>query len=215
MHSVLTVTIWACFAVSGLITVAAVIATSTGLPVWLQFLQANVAGGVVSTLADAKIVAPVLIAVAGVLNRVRAVVGPPWLWRTINALLDHYRDQIFPNMSKADYRLTLFRRSRRWRVWPWRSAAWPWGVRRNWRRVCPWRVWTPFSGWLSVAQRSGAVDQSSGTVFLASRAQTEGVAGQAWKHRIPIRKPDVTQNPITPLPSLDDPDPQKLAEQIK
>ena len=112
MHSVLTVTIWVCFAVSGVIGVSAVIATSTGLPGWLQFLQTNVAGSVVSALADAKILAPVLIAVATVLNRARTIIGPPWLWRTINALLDHYRDQIFPNMSKAEYRLTLFRRGR-------------------------------------------------------------------------------------------------------
>ena len=106
------------------------------------------------------------------------IIGPPWVWGAIHAVLNEFREHAFHATGVRDplhyHRVTLFRFCRcRW-LFPlhsWRSVCWPWGVGR----------W-PWSGWLVPVARSGHTTKTRSTIFLAPDDAdcAEGIAGQTW-----------------------------------
>jgi hypothetical protein len=119
---------------------------------------------------------------AAVATLINSWMGPPWVWRSVQKLLDKLRDEVFDIADEEGVyaqRVTLFRRHRfLWWIWPWRRWFWPWG---SWR--CPW------SGWLVPVARSGHTTQKSRAIYLApdDADNAEGIAGQAWVGNCTIR----------------------------
>lgn len=112
--------------------------------------------------------------------------GPPWVWRSIQKILDKFREKAF-DIQDLDpvhaHRVTLYRYTWLWWVWPWRSRFWPWGQAG--------RLRFPWSGWLIPVVRSGHTHQRTVAVFLApdDAQHAEGVAGRAWatEYVFPVR----------------------------
>lgn len=117
-----------------------------------------------------------LAAIGGATKVIHYILGPPWVWRNIEAMLDELRDRAFYIRSgdaHHHHRVTLFKRvGFRLRVWPSRRRYWRWGKGNS-----------PFSGWLIPVARSGHTTQRTNSVFLASDEcpdKAEGVAGKTW-----------------------------------
>jgi len=106
-------------------------------------------------------------------GQVRKALGPPWVWASVESVLERFHTVAFPGEALShEYRVTLFKHKRFvWWVWPWRSRVWPWGLGR-----------APWSGWLVPVARSGHTTRSTNVLFLApdDALNAEGVAGQTW-----------------------------------
>jgi hypothetical protein len=103
---------------------------------------------------------PLLTAGLALMQVVRSMIGPPWVWDTVHYLLDKFQEHVFEGQSGPlhHHRVTLFKYTRR-RLW---FCRWPW------------------SGWLVPVERSGHTTRRSHTVFLTpdDADQAEGIAGQ-------------------------------------
>jgi hypothetical protein len=140
--------------------------------------------------------------VGGIGKYSSSIAGPPWVWESVQMVLDRFRREAFRRAEEDaihQHRVTLFKKTNwLWWVWPPRGACcwWPWGAGRG-----------PRSGWLVPIVRSGFTTQRTNTVFLApdDADNAEGVAGVAWsKQKV---------YPISKLPDLlADPSPAAIAE---
>jgi len=116
----------------------------------------------------------VAIGTAGLLAKLAcAWIGPPWVWDTVQRMLDRYREEAFEIVAGEpvhEHRVTIFKHS--W--WLWRG----WRIRSS----SPWHWRVPWSGWLAPVARSGHTTQQSAAVFLVpdDADNVEGVAGQTW-----------------------------------
>ncbi len=136
----------------------------------------------------------VLGATAGISRLACHWIGPPWVWKSIRAILEKFRQEAFQidEIEPTHYhRVTLFqRKSFRIRVSPWRSKCWPYGRGRG-----------PFSGWLVPVCRTGRATQRTFTAFLAPDDAdcAEGVAGKAWacNAAMHVELPSVDSNSST------------------
>ncbi|SRR6266550_690036 len=165
----------------GLGVTAAVMSASLGVDAGKIGQSWNAAGKVVSWIdAHAWILLFMLLGI-GLVQLVRKLVGPPFVWETIHRLLHHVRDDVFG--AHADpvqhHRVTLFKHVR-WR-WRWRF-----------REDQPRR-----SGWLVPVERSGFTPWKTKVAFWVPPNDpdaAEGVAGRTW----------VTQKPceVSSLPDL-------------
>jgi hypothetical protein len=123
-----------------------------------------------------------------------STIGPPWIWKLIDEIIDELRDHVFDGQDEAlhHHRVTLFKHVRsnlRLILGPWRSPYWPWGKGRH-----------PWSGWLVPISRSKHTTINSKTVFLApdDADNAEGIAGHTWARDVtlPIDSlPDVNADP--------------------
>src|SRR5712691_9886416 len=107
MYSTLKILQWIAVIVSGIISLAAALHGAQSVPVSLMqgFWAELVSQG--NTL---KWLAPVLLALAAALEKAKAMIGPPWLWKAIQQTLDRYHKHIFgADMPMDHYRITLFR----------------------------------------------------------------------------------------------------------
>ena len=114
---------------------------------------------------------PVLAGIAFGAKSVGAMIGPPRLWKTVQRILDLYREKAFVMPDGAavhEHRVTLFKHVH-WGGCFWKGA-------RSIPGIKPW------DGWLVPVARSGHTTQKSRTVFPTpdNPNQAEGIAGQAW-----------------------------------
>ena len=128
----------------------------------------------------AWVTVPSLTVALGLMQLVRLMIGPPWIWDTVHYLLDRFQGYVFEGESGPlhHHRVTLFRYTRV-RFW-----------------LCHW----PWSGWLVPVERSGHTTRRSRTTFLApdDADQAEGIAGQTWaQNRVVVVNglPDINENP--------------------
>jgi len=118
---------------------------------------------------------PALVVIAGACAALRRFIGPPWIWVTIEKVLEEFRRFSFNDDGEPhQHRVTLLKLQRFYfPVFPgrWRGRFSPWGKGRH-----------PCSGWLVPICRSGHVRQRSTSAFLApdDAEHAEGVAGQAY-----------------------------------
>ena len=108
--------------------------------------------------------------VIGILAQViRARIGTPVVWQTVQYLLDQYWEELFEkangvvNDPRYFHRITLFKHVK----WHWGFVRWPW------------------SGWMIPVARSGHKTRSRIAKFRASSDapdKAEGIAGQAWAY---------------------------------
>lgn len=108
--------------------------------------------------------------IAAVSKGVCRWLGPPWIWKSMQGVLDELRKHAFNTGTGQSevhhHRVTLFKH-RKFRLGLWR---W-WCLGQH-----------PWSGWLVPVLRSGHITQRSKTVFLAPDRgdHAEGVAGKAY-----------------------------------
>lgn len=136
---------------------------------------------------------------AGISRIACSQLGSPWVWKTVQSVIDQLREFAFiadGGKPSHYHRVTVFKRvSFKFFVWPWRSPIWPWGIGRG-----------PFSGWLVPVARSGHTTKRTKTVFLAPDDAdfAEGMAGLAWSCNDLVHKAD--------LPDLEQTVPQESIE---
>lgn len=138
-------------------------------------------------------VIPALTFISYAARGIQKAIGPPWVWKAVQKILDEYRGAAFEvqeNDALHHYRVTLFKRVT-WRTCAWSrlSTWWAWG----------WWRW-PWSGWLVPIARSGHTTQNSKAIFLApdDADEAEGIAGQAWAREgviVQAGLPDVNSFP--------------------
>ena len=125
-----------------------------------------------------KLALPLLTAIMVLTQWACYMIGPPWVWSAVIALLNEFREHAFSDDASGDpvhhHRVTLFKFVRWKWLFPlrcWRARFWPWG---NWR-------W-PRSGWLVPVCRSGHTTMSRVPIYLAPDDAdfAEGIAGRTW-----------------------------------
>jgi hypothetical protein len=119
---------------------------------------------------------PTLTIVAALAQFIKSRIGSSSKWRTVQYLLDQYKDAIFEKHATAKddpehfHRVTLFK-----------HVKWRWGV-------CRW----PWTEWMVPVARSGHTTHSRHIRRFRAPAnypdEAEGVAGQVWvqKKAIPV-----------------------------
>ena len=166
---------WRTFQVLQILFLIVSSAAATSLKVKPESLPADLRGWLFGVQSRAWWLILASSVLAGVCKLVCDGIGPPWVWRSIQKVLDTFRDGAFEIDGKDGlhkYRVTLFKRCRfAFPMRPGRSPHWPWGKGRH-----------PWSGWLVPLARSGHTAQKSTTVFLApdDAENAEGIAGKVW-----------------------------------
>jgi len=139
-----------------------------------------VVGKTVEFLRNQSIWGAILIIVVGVAQLVKNQIGAPWLWETVEAMLNHYRDRVFSRRTRDPrhyHRVTIFK-----------HVGWRWPLLHG-------RL--PGHGWLVPVARSGHTTRDAKTLFRAPSHdpdKAEGFAGMVWQR---------SDTPVIPdLPSL-------------
>ena len=119
-----------------------------------------------------------LFSVIGILAQViRARIGTPVVWQTVQYLLDQYREELFErgnsgvNDPRFFHRITLFKHVK----WHWGFVRWPW------------------SGWMIPVARSGHKTRSRIAKFFASSDapdKAEGIADRLGHMNVRFRFTD-------------------------
>lgn len=108
------------------------------------------------------VAAPACVGLATATGFFRRKIVDPEDAQTLQDLLNHLHDQMFPNDPDERSRVTLFRFQR------WQFKRWPWRPEKG--------------GWLIAVKRSGEMQQDFKARFMVGEELTEncGIAGKAW-----------------------------------
>lgn len=129
---------------------------------------------------------PLLPAAIGVCEIIARGIGPPWVWKVVESVVDELRNHAFTRKTQRqpihEHRVTIFKRVR-----------WKMKIRLDRSTQGGLRVWWPWSGWLVPKVRSGHTTQRSRTVFLApdDADHAEGVVGKVWATQGMLSKDDL------------------------
>ncbi len=139
---------------------------------------------------------PATTIVAAGSQQLRSRIGSRYRWKTVQVLVDHYREETFGKNehTKDDplhfHRVTIFKQCR-WRLW---FVRWPW------------------SGWMIPVVRSNYATKSRISCFRASLDDpysTCGIAGQAF---VSCKRISVSDLPDLCVPQTTDDDFKRYAE---